>query len=91
MACEHPVQTYFKVIFQEIVGFPEVLIIISIVETLTGRVILKLPPFPIVYSLTLAPVVPGIIHMLSFFLGQDIIPKLKRKAASKREHWKSKE
>lgn len=81
-----PVETYFEVVLQEIVGFPEVLLIISIVETLTGRVIPKLPPLPVVDSLTLAPIIPGIIHTLRFFLGQNIVPGWKRQAASGRAH-----
>lgn len=86
-----PVETYFKVVLQEVVGFPEVLLVISIVETFTGRVIAKLPPLPIVNGLTLAPIITGIVHTLSLFLGQDVISKLKRQSASGREHWKSKE
>lgn len=84
------VQTYFKVVRQDVVGFPEVLLILSIVEVLTGGVISKFPPFPIVYRLTLAPEIPGVIHALSFCLDQDIVPKLKRQAASEREHWEGK-
>ena len=79
-------QTYLKVVLEEVVGFPEVLLILSIVETLTGGVISNLPPFPIVHCLTLAPIIPGVIHMLSFFLGQDIVSKSKRQIASGREH-----
>lgn len=90
VACERPIQTYFKVVLQEVVGFPEILLIISIVETLTGGVISQLPPFPVVHRLALAPVVPGVIHTLTFFLGQDIIPKVTRQAASGKEHWKGK-
>lgn len=85
-ACEHPVQTHFEVVLEEVVGFPEVLLVFSVVETLTGRVIAKRSPLPVVYCLTLAPVIPGIVHALSFLLGQDIVPRVKRQAAAGREH-----
>lgn len=84
-------QTYHKVVHEDVVRFPEVLLILSVVKMLTGRVILKLPPFPIVDCLTLAPKIPGIIHALGFFLDQDIVPKSKRQAASGKEHWKGKD
>lgn len=86
-----PAETHFKAVHEEVVGFPEVLLIVAIVQTLTGGVVSKFPPLPIVHRLTLAPIIPGIVYTLSFFLGQDIIPKLKRQDTFAREHWEGKD
>lgn len=66
--------SYFKVVLQEVVRLPKVLLVFSIVQPLTGGVIPKLPPLTVVHWLTLAPIIPGIIHALGFSLGQNVVP-----------------
>lgn len=74
----HLHQSHFKVVLKEVVGFPKVFLIIPIVEALTDGVILELPPLAVIHSLTLASIIPGIVHTQGFFLSQDIVPKLEK-------------
>lgn len=58
----------------EVVGLAEILLVLPVVQALTGGVVAQLPPLPVVHVLTEPPKKPGVVNVLPPFLRQDVVP-----------------